>query len=392
MGADKEAIAAYETFLWLAGMFSFFWLAGTTNAMLSLHKQHDEKAVFSGAAILLIWQAVFAVQAVALFQHFYGGNAIITAMTVGYILFNSATFLNEYIYYLKGRSNALMCYGLATLIGQILFVLIPFYITNNILWSVGGMAVFAVLKLVLLFVNLSRLGGLHFDKSVIANLIRVSLPLSLSVLVSGSAEYIDGFLVKRFFSDELFAVFRYGSRELPFATILSNTLSTAMIASIAADTHLGLQELKHRSRKLSLWLFPVAIVLMFASKPLFVLLYSDDFLFSASIFNVLLLLLIPRLLFPQTVFNGLQQNKVLLLSSLIEIGLNITFSILFASRFGLIGIAYGTLLAFTFDKLFLVLMLRHRANIPLSAYSDLKTFSIGSVALMLAYLFSILVL
>jgi O-antigen/teichoic acid export membrane protein len=385
LGASTNAIATYETFLWLTGMFSFFWIAGTINAMLSIKKDYQEGEVFSNTALMILWQSVIAVQLLVVFQFFNNGNGILTSMAAGYLLFNTVSFLNEYIYFIKAKQKQLITYAIATSLLQIAFTIIPFLLTNEILWAISGLALLAIAKLFWLIHLLKKTAVFTFNKSYVAALIKVSLPITAGIFASGCAEYIDGFLVKHFFDENAFAIYRYGARELPFALILANSLSTAMIAPIALNINSGIAALKRKTAQLAMMIFPFSIVLMLNSKWLFVNFYNQSFLPSAAIFNVLLLLVIPRLLFPQAILTALRMNNFTLISALLEITINLVTSVLLMQHFGLIGIAYGTLLAFIFDKVFLVCALYYKQQIAPTAYIPITQYLLGSIGLIAAF-------
>jgi len=389
LGASTGSIAIYETFLWLTGMFSFFWIAGTINAMLSIKKDFDEAEVFSNTALMILWQSVIAVQLLVVFQLFNNGNGIITSMAAGYLLFNTVSFLNEYIYFIKAERKPLLMYAGVTSLLQIAFTIIPFLLTGEILWAVSGLTILAIAKLFWLIILLRKHAIFRFSKVYVASLIKVSIPITAGIFASGFAEYVDGFLVKYYYDDNAFAIFRYGARELPFALILANSLSTAMIVPIALNITTGIDELKRKVAQLARFIFPVSIVLMLSSKWLFVYFYNESYLQSAVIFNVMLLLVIPRLLFPQTILTALRMNKYTLISALLEIVINVVASILLMQQFGLVGIAYGTLIAFTFDKLFLIAVVYIKQQISPTSYTHSTLFLFGSLGLIGAFIFSI---
>ncbi|MCY7327426.1 MAG: hypothetical protein LH618_02625, partial [Saprospiraceae bacterium] len=65
-------------------------------------------------------------------------------------------------------------------------------------------------------------------------------------------------------------------------------------------------------KRKSLWLmhllFPVTVVLLFVSKPLFPLLFNPDFAASAALFNIYLLLTASRVLLPNAIMLALGQQ------------------------------------------------------------------------------------
>jgi O-antigen/teichoic acid export membrane protein len=171
-----------------------------------------------------------------------------------------------------------------------------------------------------------------------------------------------------------FAVYRYGAKELPVLLIVANTFSTAMIPVIAADVDKGLAELKRKSTKLMHVFFPLTIVLVIVSPVLYRYVFNESFVYSAVIFNIYLLLAIPRVLFPQTVLTGLQHTRYLLVSSVLEIVINVSLSIYLAGKFGLPGIAAGTFVAYLFDKLFLIAVANWVYGIKPGRYINIVSF------------------
>jgi peptidoglycan biosynthesis protein MviN/MurJ (putative lipid II flippase) len=82
-------------------------------------------------------------------------------------------------------------------------------------------------------------------------------------------------------------------------------------------------------------------------------------------------------------------NNYTLISALLEIAINVVASILLMQHFGLICIAYGTLIAFTFDKLFLVAVLYIKQQISPMAYTPFTLYLSGSAGLIGAFIVSI---
>ena len=114
----------------------------------------------------------------------------------------------------------------------------------------GLVALFKWICLALLLFKYARFKP---DWALLKRHLLLALPILLAIFVSGSSEYIDGLIVKnmhRKFGEVGFAVFRYGAKELPILLIVANTLSTAMIAHVAANVQNGIQELKDRSKRL----------------------------------------------------------------------------------------------------------------------------------------------
>lgn len=211
----------------------------------------------------------------------------------------------------------------------------------------------------------------------------------MATLLSGSAQFVDGFIVTSYFDEGTFAVFRYGARELPLAMLLANALSTAMLHEFANKNQLkqNVQKLKDSVTRLSHFLFPVTALLMLISHPIFPIIFNPKFAESATIFNIYLLIIISRLLLPQTILNGLQISEPIMIASLLELILNVSLSLILVQFLGISGIAFATFIAYLFEKIYLSVVVKKKLNVGISEYIPLKIYSIYSVAILLVFIF-----
>ena len=188
-------------------------------------------------------------------------------------------------------------------------------------------------------------------------------PYILSLIIGGSMAYIDSIFISHYYSNADFAIYRYGARELFFVTLMANAFSNAMSAELSTHHNNGniaegIASIKNRSTRLMHLLFPVTILLLLGSKYIFPLVFTAQFSASVPIFNIYLLLIISRLIFPQTVLLGIQKNKVLFRATAIEWVSNIILDavfILFFMQFGhgMEGVAFATVLAYLLEKIIL---------------------------------------
>ncbi|MEL6987164.1 MAG: polysaccharide biosynthesis C-terminal domain-containing protein [Bacteroidota bacterium] len=217
-----------------------------------------------------------------------------------------------------------------------------------------------------------------------------AIPLMLHMFLGMGMEYIDGFLVTSQFEDpSLFAKFRYGARELPLATVLVGALTSAMIPEAVGKIKETLIEIKTRTKRLSHFLFPISMLLMLISPILFPIFYSEEFKLSAYIFNVYLLILSSRILLPQVIIFGKQHNYILVWSALIELAVNISLSILFIQYFGILGIAYATVIAYMINKLIMVIYNYLKFNISPNAYIHFPTYVLYNILLFICFFISL---
>jgi O-antigen/teichoic acid export membrane protein len=214
-------------------------------------------------------------------------------------------------------------------------------------------------------------------------------PLIVNVLVGNLIMMFDNWLVGWHYQDTaVFAVFRYGARELPLAQALATALGVAMIPRLTHDLNDGLAVMKSMTRKLFHFLFPVTIVLLLLSKPLFPLVFNPAFTDSAPIFNIFLLITASRLLLPNSIVLSLGRPQVILSVGLAELVMKIVLGFAFIHFWGLQGVAWSAVLAYWVEKAGLIWYLQRKEGIAVSTWVDIRWYLIYGLMMILSYLVS----
>jgi O-antigen/teichoic acid export membrane protein len=339
--------------------------------------------IFSGLAVLFI----------LLFEHSISGFLLkgssipFLNYLLIYILISSPASLIEYIYLIRKQSNMILIYGLISFFLMFVLVALPAVLGYSIEYSMAGLVASAIFRMIWLVVLLFRNSNPTFDAQFIRKNLKSASPLILSMFLSGSAQYIDGFIITAYFDDATFAVFRYGAREFPLVLLLANAFSSSMLPGFAerSKLKLNLEKIKINSQKLGSWLFPLSGILMLASHWAFPVIFNVNFAGSATIFNIYLLLIVSRLLFPQTILIGLQKTRPILWASALEIALNVALSLWFVKFWGIAGVAFGTVCAYVFEKLILIVFVRKACGFRITEYLNLKQHVLYSVFLSAAF-------
>lgn len=224
-------------------------------------------------------------------------------------------------------------------------------------------------------------------KPLLVSLWPATWPLMMYAISAGIARSFDAWLVARYFDESSFAIFRYGAREFPLVIALAAGLSTMMIARL--KTSQALDELKLRSTKLMHLCYPVVILIMLFSPVLFTLFFGNAFKESALIFNIYLLITLTQLVFPQSILTARGDTKSLWYISLAELAVNVVASLVLLSWYGLIGIAFGTLIAFVFEKVVLFVFVHRRYGIHVFDIFNIKILSGYTFAIVVTFMMSI---
>ena len=396
----QPEIGEYETFVFLAGAVSFFWLSGLLKALLPLSAETKGTGtnIFSAFVLIQIFSlaaAGFLFFLQPLFsKYLLNGNTIPeTGLLLIFIIFSVPANLVEYFYLIKKHNRGIIIYSLVSFFIQFILVVLPPVLGMDILWSLKGLVLSALLRYLWLWLTLIYFSEIHFSFAFIKQHLKLGGPLVAATLFSGSAQFIDGFIVTSKFDEATFAIFRYGARELPLAMLLTNALSNAMLPEFANRDHLtkNLIKLKSNIRRLMHLLFPLTAILLVISHPVFPVLFNPGFEKSATIFNIYLLLLISRLLLPQTILNGLKHSKEIMQAAFLELTLNVALSLILVRFFGIAGIAFATFIAYLFEKLFLAIAVRKKIQVKLSDYLPVKYYLIYSVGILIIFIFAELI-
>jgi O-antigen/teichoic acid export membrane protein len=389
-------IGQYETFLFLAGAVSFFWLNGLIQGFLpistSAEKNEKSPLLFNVFYLISAFSSLAALFLIV-FQHALSGHVLhhspvpFLQLLVVYILITSPASLVEYIYLIKNQARRMLTYGVISFGLMFILVAVPPVFGFGLEYSMAGLLISSAFRYIWMLVLLFRNSKPDFDPAFVKKHLRSAWPLIFSMLLSGSGPYIDGLIITSWFDDARFAIFRYGAREFPLVLLLANAFSTSMLPDFADGKKLknNLEKIRLNAERLGNWLFPVSGILMLIAHWAFPFIFNVGFSESATIFNIYLLLIISRLMFPQTILIGLQKTRAIMWASFLEIILNVALSLWFLQYWGMNGVAYGTVVAYLFEKLFLMVYVRKNCGFRINEYLKVNQHIFYSVILLAEY-------
>jgi len=377
----------FEFILFFTAAFTVFWSTGVKNALLSFYKripQTENSNIFQSVFWILFLLGfligLVVIIAPSLVINIFGVDVSEYLIRLGglYIICFAPVVLTENVFYLKKEISKLNMYNLFSHVPLLLVIGILAVLQSDICIYLIVLIVYSGLKSIYLMYSIGMFKSIKFDKSAIKKMMFYSSPLMLNMLVASAMDIVDGWFVSHYFDGATFAIFRYGARELPFSSLLFASLSAALIPQII-DKNTISKDLKTRCNQLMHILFPISIFLMFLSPTLFKIAYNDTFTMSADIFNIYLLILISRVLLPQSYMMAYDQHKVLVVSGIMELILNISLSFWWLQIWGIYGLVFATVVSYSFQKIILIFYNKFKNNIPFTAYVDVRFFSFYSV-------------
>jgi O-antigen/teichoic acid export membrane protein len=392
-------IGIYDALLMIGGTFTFFWISGLLDGLLAAFPKVDEARkhaflfnvflLFQGLA-LIISGLLFFNQAnlTQLFTNYENQVLPYFSWMCLFWLINIPTYLIEYVYILKKNPSGIINFGLYAFGGQTVAIILPLWLDFSFEYSFIALVILAVSKYIWLL-NILRLNAqISINFKVIQPYLILAFPLILYFFIGSIMNYVDKVLVTKFFGVDGLAIYESGAKELPLVTALVGAIASALIADIAFDLEQGLEQLKTRTKKIMPLLFGVSIVSMFLSPYIFPIVFNPEFEGAALIFNIYLLILASRILLPQTVLIGLNETKIILYVSIVEIIFNLIFSLIFLKYYGMAGIAFASVIAFMIERIILIIYNRRRHNIRLSQYCDVRWYGIYLMLLVGSFVIS----
>ncbi len=390
---NTQMIGVYELLLFMGMIFSFFWVEGILRSVLILHKESDKQhpILFNSYIITVLISSV-----VCLILHYFEDfiiKEVLSVKKIGfyshyvlYLLISIPTLLIPYFLLVKKKEDHLIRFTIIAFSIQLIAIAIALFWFKSFGYFIKVLIVWAAaLHLYLLVLVFQE--KLIFNRKLIRRCLYVGFPIAAYALFGSFSRYFDSWFVNYLHSDiAIFAKFRYGAREFPFAAALIGGLSAGIIPALIKNQQDGLQQLKMQSLRLYHVLFPIGIILILSSYFLFPILFSEAFRYSSIIFNVYMLLLISQLILPQSVLMAREDTQPLMYVALFELAVNILCTIFLGLKFGLIGIAFGTLIAFIIEKIILAFYLYRKHGVRPQEYVDFRWWLVYSCALITAFI------
>ncbi|THH39384.1 lipopolysaccharide biosynthesis protein [Neolewinella litorea] len=402
LGVPRSVIGQWETLLFLGFVLGFGWTTGLlqgflvrmgvlANGRAALFARWAVGTTALFSAVLLVLAAVFHGPLFRLLQ--------LDGAPLGWPLFFLLLFSRwpgycfEQALLLSGRVGWLTFYSVANALGLLLSLLLPLYLGHEMLYAMRWLAGFAGAKALLLLLWVlvpppaPAAAPSSSYSSEMTEWLRQSRPLVAYASVAALVSAVDPWIVNYWSGgdEDVFAVFRYGVRELPLLAALISGMTVVAIPLIARDGAAGLDLLRRQSRQLFHYVFALSLVMMLTAHWWWTLIFTPVFAESLPIFRTYLLVVGCRLVFAMTVLTALKETNRIYLWGLAELLVNVALSLALAPRFGLQGIIWATVIASYFHELCLVLYLRYRTGTPWRSYADLRWYGVYLLALFMAY-------
>lgn len=263
-------------------------------------------------------------------------------------------------------------------------------ITKNLYYIVLALMVSALLQWGFAQFQLRHwLTKVSFDPGFYQEVFRYSLPLGLSSIIGMLSIQLDKLVVSGFFTPAQYAVFSIGAMELPFISILNNSVNAILLPHISSEPAKMTEVYRAAVRKNALIIFPFAVLGLIFATPLITFLYTETYLGSVPFFRVYLLNLPLRVATYGIIFMALRKTRYIMMNSLVTLGLNLVLNLVLVRLIGMMGAVIATVIVTWLSVALYLYWMRHKLGLDLTELFPLKallkTLLVAGISALPAY-------
>lgn len=235
------------------------------------------------------------------------------------------------LYYISiGKVKHAGAFNLISEFVNSLALLLPILLGRDISLSIQCFAVVAALKfaIVVLLVNgKASILTFRFNRALLKKQVAYSLPLAIASLASVLNLQVDKWFISQRFSQETFAIYFNGARELPFVGIISSSIMAVVVPDFVRLYSEGKYEQiisvwTSATKKATFLFIPLMCFLMLFSVSVVTFLFSAKYVQSAAFFSVYLFLLPLRVTIFGAVLSAAGKSRLILRASVQMLVLN----------------------------------------------------------------------
>lgn len=286
------------------------------------------------------------------------------------------------------RPQSMARFTLFSILCDLVLILSIALVTKDLRYIVVGVLVSAFLQWIYARINLGRF-AVGTDWKEIKGLrqqLGYSLPLGLASIIGLLAVQLDKFVISGYFSTEQFAVFAIGAMELPFISILTNSVNSIILPHISSGKNIAEAVEIYRAsvRKNALIIFPLAAIFVLFASPIIRILYTAGYIESVPYFRVYLLTVPLRAATFGIIFLAFNHTRTILINALFTMILNLILNLVLVRYLGMMGPALSTVLVTYLSAAFYILAIRYKLQIDPRSLFPVNALIRTGVAMLIA--------
>ena len=270
-----------------------------------------------------------------------------------YFFFMLTSLILDSIFILEKKSRVVVIYEIVnkTLRGILVIgTVIVFKDVYFVLWS---LALFACIRFSTLYIYMKKNYGIKLRKIEIPLLksqLRYAFPIGGARMVGEIGKKVDKFILAAFLTPAQFAAYSIAHFGIPLINMFYTSVSQVVIPQmtiVKKDENLvEIKRLWHKMiDKFSLVTIPVVIFFGLLAKSIIILLFTNQYINSVSVYRIFLLIMIIHILNPSVVLRACKETKTIFISQLCSMIIAIILSYSLIQHYGMIGGAIGFILS-----------------------------------------------
>jgi len=270
-------------------------------------------------------------------------------------------------------------YSILDTIGRVASVTIPILLGYDLETALRCMVITGGVIALAGFCDMIRVssrGKALIQLELIKQQLHYAWPLWITSFVAITNQEFGKLLISKFFDPATYAVYSCGAMEIPLFSLLAASLTSAIMPSLvklnaAGDEIAGLRIWQEASRKCSLIVFPIGILLLTVPSDVMVLLYGEGYTMAKWPFIIYLLVLPHRTVIYAAMLRAIGDTKSIALAAALGLGTNVITSttLILAGNGGFLSFiapAIGTVVATYFMGTYQLNRIRSRLGIRMS--------------------------
>ncbi len=308
-----------------------------------------------------------------------------------YVLFvSSVSFYEHYLLSIKEYHRSSL-YLIVVSIAFLIFAVLPAIFTKNVVYSIIGLILYAVLRYAWVMGAVWRdIKDIKSAFESILSHIKYLFPLGGTYFSGSLSGSIDKLIISIFRLPSDFAHYVNGVISIPFIQIIVGSLVNALMPefseSIKDDKDAFIKKWHSSIIFTAIFLYPVIFFLFFFAKHVMVVLFSNNYIDSAFYFRVALFVLFVRVTTYGNLLSLLEKTKELFYITIIDLVLMFFASVIFYKLWGMVGPALAYVVVTYFQIGLFLYVISKEMNIPINKILPYKElFNIFVFSLIISF-------
>lgn len=398
----------YSQMLMISALVVTFFASGFSqciNYFLANEKDDIERSKFIKSYYFIITLAgiisgVISLTILPLLVNYFN-NELLYKYWFFLLLYPLSNVLNngaDRFFILYRKTNQLMLfklrYGFTTLLTVTLAIVLnwtfSFYLYMFVLveFTFGVLIYFFIYKI-------TGIVPFGFNIGTCKKILTFAIPMGIAALIATLDTELDKLVIGGLTNTEMLAIYTNAAKELPvtvFSTSISTVVMPFIVRNIQNNNNNSAANLWNKSIKFSAYIMCFFMVAFFVFAPQVIsVLYSDKYIAGTNIFRIYLLVLPFRLTYYGMILNSCKKTKIILLSSVCTLVINIVLDYMFYFFIGITGPAWATVISVAMMNMAQLIFTKKLINVRfLEIYPVVHILKILVINIVLGILFFVI--